>query len=425
MIVDDEPKIRKGLINFIEWKKLECEVVYEAVDGIDARNNLESFRPDIVIADIKMPGLNGLELAQYVQEKHSLIKVIILTGYSDFHFAQSAIKSGVIDFVLKPTSTEKILDAVSKAKDLLRQQSENKLRFQALENKVNYSLIELREKFIHDILSGVVADPLMLEEKMKELDICLENHIILLYEIGRCKTHDEIAVPVEQSRFAFAFKNFLALAFKNYRNYNVFINSRLICTLILFEQGTCYECVQTILPVCKEILEMVDNFMNFEISIGISGMHENCSDMPKAYGEASKALSDKFCNGNRIFIYEDNPVQLENSKKQDNYIISKVIDYMTGNYNSTINLRSIAGHVHVNASYLSRLFHKKTGETITQSLTRLRLEKAKELLNNPEVKSHEAAIMVGFEDPSYFSQAFKKYTGLSPKEYKRGKCRSI
>lgn len=529
MIVDDEPIIRKGLKSFIKWEELECEVVYEAVDGIDARDNLDNSRPDIVIADIKMPELNGLELAQYIRENHPLIKVIILTGYSDFYFAQSAIKYDVVDFVLKPTSTEKILEGLSKAKELLKQQNEDRLKFQALESKVNYSIAELREKLINDIINEVITDPYTLEMKIKELDIGLENYIMLLYEIDTYKVTEDNATAGDQNKLTLTLKNLLPLAFKNYRHYNTFIGSRLICSIISFEQDAYCGCIKELLPVCEEILEMVENFINIKISIGISSMHNRLPDMPKAYDEALKALSDKFYNGNSIFIYQksfdrelsagapglnhnididhiigfihsgnqadaidamnkflekqstykqpigiiknlcilicslcyklmmnysiyvemsasDIPddiyrqifesisinqlseilakvikftvLQLEKDRKLDNYIISKVKNYMQDNYSSNINLQSIANHVHVNSSYLSRLFHQKTGETITKTLTGIRIEKAAELLKNPEIKSYEVAARVGFDDPSYFAQAFKKHTGLSPKEYK-------
>lgn len=109
---------------------------------------------------------------------------------------------------------------------------------------------------------------------------------------------------------------------------------------------------------------------------------------------------------------------LGSSQRQNNYIIKKTMEYIKNHYTQNIKHQLIAEYVHVNKSYLSRLFHKETGETLTDAINRIRVEKAKELLANTNIKTYEVASMVGIEDPAYFSVLFKKMTGLSPTEYK-------
>ena len=94
------------------------------------------------------------------------------------------------------------------------------------------------------------------------------------------------------------------------------------------------------------------------------------------------------------------------------------MEYIRNHYTQNIKHQLIAEYVHVNKSYLSRLFHKETGETLTDAINRIRVEKAKELLADTNIKTYEAASMVGIDDPAYFSVLFKKMTGLSPTEYK-------
>lgn len=116
MIVDDESKIRTGLSKFINWKSLDCEVIHVATNGDDAIKKITEQKPDIILTDIRMPKINGLELAKYIYENEPSIKLIILTGYADFEYSKKAIQYDIVDFVLKPTSPDNIATAVNKAK---------------------------------------------------------------------------------------------------------------------------------------------------------------------------------------------------------------------------------------------------------------------------------------------------------------------
>jgi len=109
---------------------------------------------------------------------------------------------------------------------------------------------------------------------------------------------------------------------------------------------------------------------------------------------------------------------LSSSKKINNYIVTKVMEYIEANYTKNIKTNMIADFVHVNSSYLSRLFKKETGETITEVINKYRVDKAKELLSNKNIRTYEVASLVGIDDSTYFSQVFKKYAGLSPTEYR-------
>ena len=109
---------------------------------------------------------------------------------------------------------------------------------------------------------------------------------------------------------------------------------------------------------------------------------------------------------------------LASSERNSNTLINKAMQYIKENYKSPISLQQIANHVHVNSSYLSRLFSKETGKTVTDIINSLKIEKAKEMLTGTSLKIFEVANEVGIEDPTYFIRLFKKHTGQSPKEYR-------
>lgn len=109
LIVDDESSIRKGLKKIIPWEKEGFEVIGEASNGIDALQKIEFYHPDIVLTDVVMPQLDGIELAKIIQKKYANIKVIILSSHSDFDYVKQSFKNGVVDYLLKPTLTPSTL----------------------------------------------------------------------------------------------------------------------------------------------------------------------------------------------------------------------------------------------------------------------------------------------------------------------------
>lgn len=526
MIVDDEPIIRKGLINFIQWDSLHCQIVCQAEDGIEAVEQLKSASPDIIITDIKMPGMDGIELTKHIYEHYPDIKVIMLTGHADFSYAQSAIKYGVADFVLKPTSTEKILEAVTKAKKLIAQAREKEAKIRTLEEKVTRNLAEMQDKCIRDILHGIISDKETIKTKMKVLDIQLDHYYVLLSEIKNYEKTVMNANTASNENYITTLNNVFSVAFKNFKHYNTVMNNKLLCTLVSFNRKDCSECIKDIITTCEEVQDMIESFMKFDVSIGISSLQHDISHIATGYKEAQDALSYQFYNESNIFIYmprsceqtengelsaikqidrifssvnsnnadealqmfhqwmeeqkkKKQPIEfiknagillcslclkqlpnhhydlskvMENAENlysqilqsksfdqlnqllssvikstvdfmtssdaQSNHIIRKTQEYIEENYDKNIRLPLIAQYVHVNGSYLSRLYRKETGETLTEAITRVRMEKAKELLILTNLKTYEIASMVGIEDAAYFSQLFKKYTGMNPTDYK-------
>lgn len=112
LLVDDEPLILKSLIDMVPWAQLECEVVGSACSGEEAERLFKSLRPELVITDINMPGMSGLELIKRMAASRHVHKVVVLSAYGDFSYAQQAMANGVTQYVLKPIETEKLLGAI-------------------------------------------------------------------------------------------------------------------------------------------------------------------------------------------------------------------------------------------------------------------------------------------------------------------------
>jgi YesN/AraC family two-component response regulator len=115
LIIDDEEIIREGLKLTINWEEMDCTIVGEAEDGEEGLNLINSLQPDIIFTDIRMPSLDGLEMICKIKQLKKSCKIIILTGYRDFEYAQEAVRLGAFRFILKPSKTKDIVTAVKDA----------------------------------------------------------------------------------------------------------------------------------------------------------------------------------------------------------------------------------------------------------------------------------------------------------------------
>ncbi|MBU3144835.1 response regulator [Clostridium sp. CF012] len=136
LIIDDEEIIREGLKTVIAWETLGCSVIGEAADGDEGLEMLSSLQPDIVITDIRMPGLNGLEMISKLKEHKHGCKIIILSGFRDFEYAQQAVKLGAFRFLLKPTNTKELILSIEDAIIELKKVKSNEEIFKNLKRKV-------------------------------------------------------------------------------------------------------------------------------------------------------------------------------------------------------------------------------------------------------------------------------------------------
>jgi two-component system, response regulator YesN len=157
IIVDDEPLIRSGLMNFIEWEVYGIEIAGEAEDGMKAYQAIKSLRPDIALIDISMPNVNGIELIELCSHLEYSPKFIILSGYNDFDYVRNAMQLGAVNYLLKPVDKEELTNTIITTIRQLDDSSARKQHFQAslqaLRNDVLVRILnnriesrELREK---------------------------------------------------------------------------------------------------------------------------------------------------------------------------------------------------------------------------------------------------------------------------------------
>lgn len=258
MIAEDEYIVRDGLLNHIDWQAHGVEVVFAASNGIEAAEAMDVALPDVVLTDIKMPGMNGLELGRLLYEKYPEVYVIYLTGYGEFEYAREALKLEAADYLLKPVDENDLFKRLT-----------------------------------------------IIEERILE----------------RCRQEEDYA------------------------------------------------------------------------------------DLRKAFEEAR--------------LKQGSPAVGERITRHCSKTVEDIKTYIKENYMLNIDLESVSNKFYISASYLSRLFSSESGMSFTEFLTKCRLDKAIELMANPEYKLYAISEMVGYKNVKYFTRVFSKALGIPPQEYRK------
>ena len=121
VVADDEEELRRAIIRKIDWESIGFQVVGEAENGIEALELVERMEPDLLLTDIRMPFVSGIELARQVREVRPTTQIAFLSGFDEFSYAQTALKYGVSDYLLKPCRMEDIISSINNCKKMLLQ----------------------------------------------------------------------------------------------------------------------------------------------------------------------------------------------------------------------------------------------------------------------------------------------------------------
>ncbi len=174
LLVDDEEEVLEVIKKKLDWEALGFEVAGSAANGVEALEFVEAHQPDVVLSDIRMPYMNGLEFAKQVHELYPDINMIIFSGFDDFEFAKSAISLGVKDYLLKPIDTAELFDIFKKTKQRLDEEREKQNNIERLQQYYNDSLPILRESFLISLIEGNV-DTKRLKETLADYGLNLSG----------------------------------------------------------------------------------------------------------------------------------------------------------------------------------------------------------------------------------------------------------
>ena len=492
LIVDDEMLMRKGLCTLIDWNALDCEVIGTAENGLRAKQIIASTQPDIVISDIKMPVVDGLALAKWVDETYPDIQMILLTAFADFSYAQQAIQYGVTDYVTKNGDMSEIVSAVKRCKKQLKQQA---IFQEGLKVQSAYLL--------KAILNGTFHSMQAITKQSGYENLQAEAYQVAIVNVGRDHKKRQQVETLLQS-FLSEEKLFL-LPVGPYDFVLVFMDVP----------------EKQVLSICANSTAMFQKLSVQTLYWGISSVVYRLFDLQEAFVQAQQAISNRFYDKREIHVYQPGKpakaptyaaqfaalnrclrsgdqtagceilseiasLQIEKAQpdtqvketarmilhlcrsalesygadldaldideeqwtqaleraqfhhecmqlqtelfcsacqyisqalSEGNHLLAGVQTYIDRHFCEVLTLKDIAAAVHVSPGYLSRFFRQKTGKTIMDTITSKKIEYAKHLLAEQNLKIFEVAQRTGFEDTTYFSHVFKKYSGVSAKAY--------
>ncbi len=293
-IIDDEIIFREHLRQTIDWKANDFEICFEARNGVDALERIRISTPDIMLVDINMPFMDGLELATKVKEQYPKINIILITGYSEFEYARKALKIGVKDYILKPFDKEELIFTLIRIKNKLIEETEDK------NDKMRQNII-LKESLFNLLVSN--------EYDFKEEEIIrqLQKFDIktrgLLFRVAviEIEASDDMEVK-DQDVMRSAVTNILNETVKSSGNHIIFYdhNGRIIS---LIEVGDKKEKDLNI-DQYDELCYHVKKYLNIKMAVGVGKTHKGLNKIWTSYKEAIVAIQNKFILGNKVIEFE-------------------------------------------------------------------------------------------------------------------------
>ena len=517
LIADDDEIICRGLATCIDWKEHGVEVIGTVCDGEMALEKVEECHPHIVLADINMPFMDGMEFSYQVRQKYPDIKIILITAYREFEYAKRAVELQVFDFVTKPFRNEEILGAVEKALDRIHQE-------ETIQTEVNRNMDLIREKYLLEaamfgrveegkesmcgfqskdseftaaILSlsfllgeGGTADRIVDEEtaleiaagiirqtakEMEGVHVFRQNHQMavifehptgsveirarlkrLMDSVARedrfflacgvgdgCQGMEQLPVSMSQARSA--------LEYQYYFGHCSVIFQREIAEstspegsqpLLSLAMQTASASVQDRdVPALKAaVRRFFDMARKNPTMAGAALAFVSMELLVTCYREAGNSLLyEDFLRRSAVLyprlLRSGNGIQLQREvevcfgelynylEDQNASPLEKIVinaaHYMEEHFaDPDLALNEVADHVHISASYLCALFKQYKQTSYVNYLNQIRMEYAKTILKDRGRKTYEAAFLSGFNSSQYFSSTFKKYTGMTPGEYR-------
>lgn len=394
LIVDDEIITIKMLKTLIDWEKLGLELIGYANDGVQAYDILKNQKVDIILSDIRMANMNGIELIKKVSNLYEDVKFILMSAYADFEYAKEAMQLGCSNYILKPIDEIELEKTLRKVIEEIRGKEDKKRIVDSSIKKLQLFELYKYMKFGKNI-NSVLKD-------VNSYKIDFNNYYIILIQQENSSMNDYMRVnSIELFHHKYIEKLLDEIIVENYKkNYVDFLFDDESCVLIVDRVKD-----EEITLICKNIQDKFLQEIEIKTKVFFSEKGKELSMLPILYEKLEKDILEKLD---------------ENSYEEKKYseAVEKCLKIIERDYDKNISLDEVTKEVAVSKNYFCHIFKKEMNMSIWNYLTKVRLEKAKELLRKSDMKSYEIAFKVGYDNPSYFSKIFKKIEKMTPNEYR-------
>lgn len=533
LILDDEPILRQGIVNKVIKSGLPLDIVGEAGDGIAGLELVRREAPDIVITDIRMPGMDGIEFIEQAQRINEQLHFIVISGYSDFEYAKRALRLGVFDYLLKPVEDDQLKDSLSQIIYKIEQARKSTAEMIRLRNETDLSRETLRQQYMTRMIQQAESPDTRSaerDEQLARIESKYRNYLAVVL----------VVEPIQLPHYSFRLgdENLIWFAVENVMSERIESTGRdgILFQHSLHENEMVYllgiESQNESLVVqdwLQEVRFGLQNYLKLQVTIAIGTIVDQIGQMPLSYRHAKLALRNQMIHGTgQIYDYESlqkrsvergvlltdedeskliywlndyNAIALQSwielriqslahspsatymqlewlcvdlyllfrkyllaNTSEMEWIIGEMDDlllwlqklstwqdavnqmqriagnivgylsqsnpgsnkdlmeevklYMEAHFASSITLQSISERFYIHPNYFSRRFKEKHGQTFVDYLTAIRMKKAMDWIRETELQVQQIANKVGFEDASYFTSVFRKFYGLTPKQYR-------
>lgn len=313
LVVEDEILARQSLIKSLQ--SLGYEDILEAFGGIDAIEVIHINKPDIIIADIRMPGMDGIELLKRLKEKCEDLIFIFLSGYNLFEYAQKAVSLGAFHYLLKPIKTEELDNVLKKAESLLEEKIQQTEKVSQMKTKIDQGLEYMRRHFILELVNQSKGSQEYIENKLDELNIRFDyrSFCILIISIDNYQKYSENLSLKDIEQIYFNIESIISKVLSaNGIPCYAFQSENDISFLLNYNSNDVSENVY-IYDICSNTKKTIDSFIQNPTTIGIGLNVSSISNLTMAYQTAKQAVAQRFVKGgNKIFTYEPSPAFQEN-----------------------------------------------------------------------------------------------------------------
>lgn len=311
-LVEDEVTIREAIKRRLKWEENGLVLVGEASDGELAYNMIQELKPDIVITDIKMPFMDGLELSSLVKKEMPAVKIIILSGYDDFNYASKAIKLGVTEYLLKPISAEELLESVLRVKEMAESEQREKKLLDTFQKEREENQKITKYQFFGELVSGNHSVSEMIAKgKRLQIDLSANVYNIFLYKIY--KKDFEMTEYREQ---IIQVENEVERTVASYPQMILF-NRISEGVAVLVKGNSSSEVLELIEKCISDIREVMIPYDDVECFIGVGKEITRLSEFQNCYQDASKAFAYRFLLEDSQVVYSSDMVDFLITKDSD------------------------------------------------------------------------------------------------------------
>lgn len=412
VIVDDDAVMRLGMKTLIAWENTEFDLLGEAANGREALELIQKCRPSIVITDMKMPVMNGVELIRALREQNHPPIILALSSYDDYELVRQAMRLGTADYLLKmDLSPEMLLQTLRSITVTSAKPQGTSIQLQAL-----------RTQLVKNIISRFFVSDKDLLEQMQQAGVTFAREpvwVMVLRSNLLAVLDDDEEAQEEQYRT-------LCLSVINIAE--EIAQDCLDGFCVEGYDGAFYilgtlreEFAQSedrLLHLGERLSRMIEQYLDVTVHIGIASGGANVDGLFHACRYARSAARQAQSQNNSALHYREHMDMRHGEGTITEDIAQQAKQYIDTHYSEKIMLPELSTQLGITPNYLSSLMKKQLGMTFSEYIMSVRMQQASQLLSSNRLRINEIAAAVGYDNLFYFSKLFKRFSGMSPRDFR-------